>query len=211
MCPSVGFKSSVSAHTASSNLNRLWLGLAGWFCLALSLAAIGLLERLPVLAIPALIWTPVLLIALFSWHFPALRRALDAVPLPALVGFHFIRAVIGTAFLIYAAYGLLTPRFALPAGYGDIAVGLLAIPIAFRYARRGDAGSRRLVFVWNLFGLLDILLTIVGAQRILLFGEGPPALRAFFVFPNQLIPLFVVPLVLLTHGLIALRTRPRPA
>ena len=125
------------------------------------------------LVIPAFIWTPVLLIALASWRFPALRRALDAIPLAALVGFHAIRAVIGGAFLIYAAQGLLTPRFALPAGYGDIAVGLLAIPIAVRAARRADAGSQRLVFVWNLFGLLDILLTFVSAQRILLFGEGP--------------------------------------
>jgi hypothetical protein len=211
MLSSVGFKSSVPSHPASPTLNRLWLGLAGWFCLALSLAAIGLLERLPVFVIPAFIWTPVLLIALFSWRFPALRRALDAVPLPALVGFHVIRAVIGGAFLIYAAYGLLTPRFALPAGYGDIAVGLLAIPTAVYAARRANASSRRLVFVWNLFGLLDILLTIVSAQRILLFGEGPAALRSFFIFPNQLIPLFVVPLVLLTHGLVALRTRPRAA
>ena len=211
MLSSVGFKSSVPARTASSIPNRLWLGLASWFCLALSLAAIGLLDRLPVLAIPAFIWTPVLLIALASWRFPALRRALGAIPLAALVGFHAIRAVIGAAFLIYAAQGLLTPRFALPAGYGDIAVGLLAIPIAVQAARRADAGSQRLVFVWNLFGLLDILLTFVSAQRILLFGEGPAALRAFFVFPNPLIPLFVVPLVLLTHGLIALRTLPRAA
>jgi hypothetical protein len=211
MLSSVGFKSSAPAHTASSIPNRVWLGLAGWFCVALSLAALGLLERLPVFVIPLFIWTPVFLIALSSWRFQGLRQALVAIPLPALVGFHFIRAVIGAAFLIYEAYGLLTPRFALPAGYGDIAVGLLAIPIAFRYARRGDAGSRRLVFVWNLFGLLDILITIVGAQRILFFGEGRPALRAFFLFPNQLIPLFVVPLVLLTHGLIALRTRPRAA
>ena len=211
MLSSADFESSVPASTASAIPNRLWLGLGGWFCVALSLAALGLLERLPVLVIPAFIWTPVLLIALASWRFPALRRALDAVPLALLVGFHAIRAVIGGAFLIYAAYGLLTPRFALPAGYGDIAVGLLAIPIAVRAARRADAGPQRLVFAWNLCGLLDILLTIVSAQRILLFGEGPPALRAFFVFPNPLIPLFVVPLVLLTHGLIALRTRPRAA
>src|SRR5688572_8731683 len=140
MFSSDGFKSSVSAHTGSSIPNRLWLGLGGWFCLALGLAAIGLLERLPVFVIPAFIWTPVLLIALFAWHLPALRRALDAVPLATLVGFHVIRAVIGAAFLVYAAYGLLTPRFALPAGYGDIAVGLLAIPIAIRAARRADAG-----------------------------------------------------------------------
>jgi hypothetical protein len=211
MLSSIGFKSFVPNHAASSIPNRLWLGLGGWFFLALGLAAIGLLERLPVFAVPLFIWMPVLLIALFSWRSPALRRALDAVPLPALVGFHVIRAVIGAAFLIYAAYGLLTPRFALPAGYGDIAVGLLAVPIAVRAARRADAGAQRLVFVWNLFGLLDILLTFVSAQRILLFGEGPAALSAFFVFPNQLIPLFVVPLVLLTHGLVALRTRPRAA
>jgi hypothetical protein len=211
MLSSVDSKSSVPARTTSAIPNRLWLGLGGWFCLALSLAAIGLLERLPVFVIPAFIWTPVLLVALASRQFPALRRALEAVPLALLVGFHGIRAVIGGAFLIYTAHGLLTPRFALPAGYGDIAVGLLAIPIAVRAARSADARPERLVFFWNVFGLVDILLTFVNAQRILLFGEGAPAMRAFFIFPNQLIPLFVVPLVLLTHGLIALRTRPRAA
>ena len=198
---------SARLGATSSVSGRLWLGLGVWLATALILAAIGFLDQLPVTAIPLCIWTPVLLLALAIWRSPSLRRAVNAVPLHALVGFHSVRAVVGAAFLFYEAHGLLTPAFALPAGIGDVAVGLSSLPIAWLAARRGAEAARRAVFAWNLCGLIDILLVFVTAQRILLFGEGPTAMRAFFLFPNPTIPLFLVPMVLLTHALIALRTR----
>jgi hypothetical protein len=45
--------------------------------------------------------------------------------------------------------------FALPAGAGDVAVGLLAPIVAVAYAR-GVAGREFLVVCWKLLGLLDL-------------------------------------------------------
>jgi hypothetical protein len=173
---------------------------------AVAAAALGLLPALPVAAIPLFIWTPVLAIAVALRLSPRLRAAVAAVPTSWLVLFHASRAPIGLAFLVLAARGLLSADFAQPAGYGDIAVGLLAPPAT--WAARRD--KRALVFSWNLLGALDILLVFVTAQRILLFGEGPGAMRAFFVFPGPITPLFIVPLVLLTHGLIFQRVWTHP-
>jgi hypothetical protein len=200
--------SSVSASPVPS---ALWLTLGVWLCGALIAAAYGLLARLPVTAIPLFVWTPVLVCVLLLRISSQVRAAVAAVPLYALVIFHSLRALAGAAFLVYEARGLLTSAFALPAAYGDLAVGLLSIPVALA-ARRSPSAARRAVAAWNLFGLLDIVLVFIMAQRILLFGAGPDAMRAFFLFPMPVIPLFLVPLVFLSHGLIFVRTRrPRTA
>jgi hypothetical protein len=105
--------------------------------------------------------------------------------------------------------GRLTADFAVPAGYGDMIVGVTALAAAIA-AYKNPGSSRRAVALWNLFGFLDILLVFVTAQRILLFGAGPSAMQSFYELPNQLIPLFVVPLVLITHALVFVRTRRIP-
>jgi hypothetical protein len=193
------------AH-GSSIPRGVWMFLAVWFGAAAVFAAAGWLERLPPYFIPIVIWSQVLLVAAVLWRSTAARSAVARVPVSAMVAFHVLRAPIGAAFLIVEAMGLLTPKFALPAGIGDLAVGVLAMPVVF-LAQRRLVESRRLIRFWNWFGLCDILIVFVTAQRILLFGEGPSAMRAFFIFPAQLIPLYVVPLVLLTHGLIHLGLR----
>ncbi len=198
---------SVGSAVAPASAHGLWVALGVWFTGALAAAALGLLPALPVAAIPFFIWTPVVAIAVALRLSPRVRATVDAVPTSWLLLFHAIRAPIGLAFLLLEARGLLSADFALPAGYGDIAVGLLALPAT--WAARRD--QRALVFAWNLLGALDISFVFVTAQRILLFGEGPSAMRAFFVFPGPITPLFIVPLVLLTHGLIFQRVWTRPA
>ena len=44
-----------------------------------------------------------------------------------------------------------------------------------------------------------MLLVFVTAQRLLLFGDDPDALVELTRFPLLVVPMFVVPLVLITH------------
>jgi hypothetical protein len=200
MNPSLEYPGSA---VAPSSANGLWVALGVWFTGSVAAAALGLLQALPPVAVPLFIWSPVLAIAVAMKASPRVRSAVEAVPTSWMILFHSLRAPIGAAFLLLEARGLLSAQFALPAGYGDIAAGLLAMPAAWAAAR----GKKTPVLLWNLLGAVDILLVFVTAQRILLFGEGPSALRAFFLFPGPVTPLFIVPLVLLTHGLIFQRVR----
>lgn len=103
----------------------------------------------------------------------------------------------------------LPAHFALPAGWGDILVGLTAPLVALGLAR-GIRGGRTLAISWNVFGLLDLAVAVGMGTGFLapllapdLGPRVPPAL-AMGVFPMILVPLFAVPMSVLLH-LLALR------
>ena len=92
---------------------------------------------------------------------------MEAVDPRALVLFHVTRFV-GFYFLVLHARGELPWAFAVPGGWGDIAVaaGALLLVVLVRPDRRG---GRRAYLAWNVVGLLDILgvvLTAPPASRI---------------------------------------------
>ena len=99
------------------------------------------------------------------------------------------------------ASGRLPAEFALKAGIGDIVIGLTAI-LAAMYVRPLSAIRIRGVLIWNILGLADILMVFVVAQRIILFGADPSALAELTRFPALVVPIFVVPMVIITHFVI---------
>lgn len=135
---------------------------------------------------------------------PALRRSLAAASLPALVGVQLYR-VLGLQFVILVAMGQLPARFGLPAGWGDVAIGLAAPLVALALARQ-SRGARTAAIAWNALGLLDLFVAVgMGTGRLgLLFGERLPAAAAMGVHPLILVPTFAVPVAVLLH-LVALR------
>lgn len=108
---------------------------------------------IPLLAVAAL--TVVLLALRFS---PLIGRVFAAASVPAMHGVQLYRAI-GVVFLIVLAQGQLPAHFALPAGWGDIAVGLTAPLLALALVRR-IPGAVRLAFSWNVLGLLDLAVAI---------------------------------------------------
>jgi hypothetical protein len=138
---------------------------------------------------------------------PALRRVLAAAPLPALIGVQVYR-LIGIVFVVLLALGQLPAHFAVPAGWGDIAVGLTAPMVALALVR-GAPGGRALATAWNVFGLVDLVVAVgmgTGFLAPLLVPDlGPrvPSAAAMGVFPMVLVPMFLVPMSGLLH-LIAL-------
>jgi hypothetical protein len=155
---------------------------------------------------------------------PALRRTLGAMSLPAIHGAQLYR-VIGASFLVLMVQGQVPAHFALPAGWGDVAVGLAAPLVALALARRAT-GARALAGGWNLFGLLDLVVAVGMATGYLApllaphLGAHVPPAAAMGVFPLILVPTFAVPVSILLHllGLIRLTgesrigvQRPAPA
>ncbi|MGH7518116.1 MAG: hypothetical protein ACREOC_11710 [Gemmatimonadales bacterium] len=152
--------------------------------------------------VPLFAAVPPAIVALALGFSPALRRAVAAVPLPALIGVQFYR-VVGAVFLILLAQGRIPAHFALPAGWGDVAIGLAAPVIALALARR-VRGARPLAIAWNALGLLDLVVAVgmgTGFLAPLLvpeLGRVPPA-AAMGAFPMILVPTFAVPVSALLH------------
>lgn len=152
----------VGRAASDEDRRRVLAGLTAWLALAVVLAAVGVFAtsyRRPAPVIAAGIIVPIVL-GVFLLRGPgALNRALDSIPLRALIGVQLYR-VLGGVFIIGWALGRIPAIFALPAGIGDIAVGLAAPFVA---ARIGDGieRSRKLAVWWNIDGLADFVVAVL--------------------------------------------------
>lgn len=200
---------------------RLGLGiaLAAWFGLAVVLAPApaALAGRSGFYVnplIPAFALTAFAAAILGYLRFPALRQAVGTASVPALIGVQVYR-VVGLLFIALLAQGRLPAYFAEPAGWGDIFVGLTALPVAIALARR-LAGARALALAWSVFGLLDLVVAVGTGTGVLAPYLVPgvsgrvPAAAAMGVFPLILIPTLVVPLSIILHVIVLARLRRAP-
>lgn len=142
---------------------------------------------------------------------PAFRRAVAAAPLPAMIGVQLYRTI-GLVFLILLALGQVPAHFALPAGWGDIALGVTAPVVALALAR-GATGARGLAVGWNVVGLLDLVVAVgmgTGLLAPLLapgLGARVPPVAVMGVYPMILVPSFAVPMSVVLHLLALGRLR----
>ena len=197
----------------SSLTQRISIGaaMALWFTGVNWIGAPGTIST-PLLAAAVLI--PVGVFSVIGFGSLPGRGRLKSAPLPALIALHAIR-LLGVLFvLLYAAKRLPAP-FAPAAGWGDIAVGVTALPIALWAAREPDA-ARGAVLVWNGLGLADLVVAVtLGALSApgpirLLFDDPSTALIGSL--PWILIPCFLVPSLSFVHLIVfyrTLRTRTR--
>jgi hypothetical protein len=171
--------------------------LALWLAVAAILGASGRLEGLrppmPQLVIVGL--SVALLVA--SSRVDWVRRWLRSLDSRWLVAVHLTRFV-GVYFLVLAGRGELPRAFAVPAGWGDIAVAAGALLLVATGSLEG--GRRRLLLGWNTVGFLDIALVVINAAR--LWVAEPGSMAALLRLPLSLLPTFVVPLVIATHVLL---------
>ena len=132
---------------------------------------------------------------------PGVRRLVAAIPLSTLLWVHAPR-VLGVTFLVLAAEHRLPWVFALPAGIGDILIGLAA-PAAARSWKAAGPSARRVVAVFSAAGLLDFVGAIgtgfLSAPSPLQVLHPHPSTFLMSVLPMVLVPTFLVPLYVLLH------------
>lgn len=186
-----------TSEVPASSSRTVFTALTVWFFAAFVLSAMGYVRgTLPLVIVASL--TVVCGIALLSSE--SAQKVAAHGSLRGIVAFHLIRILAGIAFLSEAAAGTLPRSLAIGAGIGDIVVGLLAIPLLVFAFPIDTELKRRAVLAWNAVALADILLVlIVGAATT---GAGSDALSRMTMLPMSLLPTFVVPLVLVTHGII---------
>ena len=110
--------------------------------------------------------------------------------------------ILGIAFLWGMTQGLLDPAFAIPAGVGDILIGVTAIPFAI-FLWKGYSWSRYAVIVWSVLGIAD-LVNAITLGTITSAGFTNPTTTTF---PWVLVPTIGVPLALALHGIVLYRLR----
>ncbi|MDQ3984139.1 MAG: hypothetical protein M3222_03180 [Thermoproteota archaeon] len=118
-----------------------------------------------------------------------------------LVAVHTWR-ILGIAFLWGVYQGILHPAFGIPAGVGDILIGVTAIPFAY-FLMKGFSWSKYALVVWNVLGIADLVMAI-SLGLITSPGFG---ISTMTTFPWVLVPTVGVPLALILHGITLYRLR----
>jgi hypothetical protein len=190
--------------TVAAGAGVVW---ATWVLVSVALADAGVYRFAPSKAQP---WLPVAMTAsiaaaLLGTRIPVVSRILARPDALWRLTVPQIFRVEGVTFLIVMALGKLPAMFALPAGLGDIAIGLEAIYVA-RSLPRGVVGRRAVWF--NILGLLDLVVAttigVTAAPGVAHVLSLSPSTEQIALLPLVLIPTTVVPLAVALH-LLSLR------
>jgi hypothetical protein len=187
---------------------KFWLAVVvpftAWLALVWWLAVGGAFRPRPgVPTIPIAIFLPLLVALPVLLRSKRIGAVLDAAPPSWLIGLQVYR-VFGGIFLVAWSRGTLSGTFALPAGTGDVLVGLLALPVAYLLTKRSPA-ARTIAVGWNILGLVDFaiaigigILSAPGPLQVIV-PDGPNTQLG--TFPTVMIPAFAVPSSILIHAL----------
>ena len=184
------------AATAVTAITATVLG--GWLVVSGLLARAGVYRQDPGEVVPWLfvVVAGTLIALLLATRIPLVCRILADPGTPMRLALPHTLRVVGVLFLIVMLQGHLPAAFALPAGLGDIAIGVATPFVAQRLARGTD---RTGVVRFHVLGILDLI--VAASIGFLLFGlvEVTPSTEPLRLLPLALIPTVPVPLALALH------------
>ncbi len=186
--------------------------LAVWLALVFLLGAKGAFVRPPEIPpLPIVLGVTVPLLGFVAAYLgsAAFRALILTADLRLLVAIQAWRAG-GLAFLALQAHGILPGLFAWPAGLGDIAIGVTAPWVALALIRRPAFAASRLFLVWNLLGILDLIIAVTTGALSSGFVAGlvgQVTTAPMAQLPLVLIPAYLVPLFIMLHLTALLQAR----
>jgi hypothetical protein len=207
----VNLNATIVMMPLSSVQKLITVAIAGlWIGLVIALATTGIYgdTTTPVPAVGVMAGLPVVLAFVAALVSRRVREVFLALPVTLLVGLNAMR-FFGGFFLLLALQDRLSGPFPQSAGWGEVIVGLTAIPLALAIARN-PTGHRGALLAWNLFGTLDLIaavtLGIMSApgSPLQVFG-GTTGSTAVTMLPWSNIPTLLVPFYLITHGIVFAR------
>jgi hypothetical protein len=194
----------------NANYGRVVGGLiALWFVAALTASALHVFSRhpeRPPLGVLVAVVSPLTIFAAWYLGSKSFQEYILSLNPRTLTIVHSWRLA-GFVFLVLSAYRILPTIFALPAGWGDIAIGATAVPVAMLLARPQHKTS---FIVWQLLGVTDLVLAItLGAAARFIDPQGVAEISTapMALLPLSLIPTFAVPLLLILHGICIAQAR----
>jgi len=188
------------------------IALLAWFLLVVSFGAAGAFVGPPgTPPLPIAIGVAAPLVLFFAWLrlSQSFREFVLALDLRLIAGMQAWRLA-GLGFLSLYAHNVLPAVFALPAGLGDMAVGVTAPWIILALVRRPGFAASSTFIRWNLLGILDLLVAVSIGTLSTLFATGAPgeiSTAPMATLPLLLIPAFLVPLFLMLHTAALMQSR----
>jgi hypothetical protein len=188
------------------------LVLSVWFVLVVALGASGAFvgrPGTPPIAIGIGVGAPLLIF--FAWlrlsqSFRDFVLTLDLRLIAAMQAWRWA----GMGFLALYAHNVLPAMFALPAGLGDMAVGIAAPWMVLALVRRPDFAASAAFIRWNVLGMLDLVVAISLGTLGTILSTGAPgeiSTAPMATLPLLLIPAFLVPLFLMLHTAALMQSR----
>ena len=200
----VGRPSPASSITAAAVL-------AAWFLTILWLAARGAFvgpSGAPPLAMMAGFSVPLAVFFALLKLSRAFRDFVFAIDLKLIVGLNAWRLG-GFAFLALYAHGILPAAFALPAGLGDMAVGVVAPWMVLHLVRDPAFGASSRFRAWNWLGILDLIVAVSLGGSLAFLAHTEVTTAPMAQLPLVFIPAYLVPIYIMLH--VSALFRPRPA
>ncbi|MBT8431535.1 MAG: hypothetical protein HKP43_06615 [Altererythrobacter sp.] len=190
--PSLSYSTPVWLITAVWFTTVMWLAIQGTFDAPAGEAPIAMIAAAGVP--PVLFWIAYLAI-------PSLNRWVLSQDLAELTAMQAWR-IIGAAFLFAWGVNVLPPIFALPAGIGDILVGVAA-PVAALAVARASSNASKAAWGIVIAGMTDFIIVVsigIGAREgMLLHLDGHLSTMAMGQAPFVLFPVFLVPAFIILH------------
>ncbi len=127
------------------------------------------------------------------------KTILENAQLQDLVRVHIFR-LLGVFFVLLAFHDALPKPFALIAGLGDMITAITSIFVAKAIENKA-VYAKKLTYVWNAFGFLDILFTAVMANALtkISIDTGAMGVDTLAKFPFCFIPAFAPPTIIFLH------------
>jgi hypothetical protein len=203
----VNLNAAITMMPLSSAQKLSTVAIAGlWIGLAIALAATGIYAATatPVPVVGVMAGLPLIVVGGAALLSARAREALLALPLPLLIGLNAMRILPGGFMVLLALQGRLSGPFPQFAGWGDVIVGLTAIPLTIAAARNFQ-NNRGNVLAWNILGTLDLVTAVslgvasAPGSPLQIFGETIGS-NAMWSLPWSNIPTLLVPFYLITHG-----------
>jgi len=116
----------------------------------------------------------------------------------------------GLGLLSLYAHNVLPAVFALPAGLGDMAIGVTAPWIILALVRQPGFAASGAFIRWNVLGILDLIIAVSIGTVSAFLGTGAPgeiSTAPMATLPLLLIPAFLVPLFLMLHTAALMQSR----
>jgi hypothetical protein len=169
-----------------------------WFLFSLTASALHLFRTgpdQPPLSLGLAALVPMVIFVVWSATSQPFRRFLLSLSPRTLTFVHTWRTE-GLVFLVLYTYSILPGQFALPAGWGDIAIGVTAPLVAMKLA---NPRHQKSFIIWQLLGIADLVMAVVLGVTARLINPHGIATSAMTVLPMSLIPTFAVPLLMILH------------
>lgn len=175
-----------------------WWLIAAWFIFATLASALHLFQvspGAPPIAFGSAALLPIIIFAIWFRVSPGFRAFVLGLNPRTLTMIQSWR-IAGYVFLVLYAYGILPGAFAMPAGWGDVAIGVTAPLVALKLVDR----SRRTGFIfWQILGMADLVTAIGSGVASGFLSQSSVTMAPMAVLPLSLIPTFGVPLFFMVH------------